>query len=269
VQEQEQERDVGAQEERDAGVKPAPIFDAVLDEALQGLDVKYWKQADMVPTKVLQRAKVLLVGVGAVGRQVAIQLAAMGALDVTIVDFDTVDDSNVVTQGFRVADVGKPKVEVVAAAMAEINPECHVTVCCEPYDPEKHGVRDVVLSCVDKMTPRIQLCEAVRSNFKPGGPDGESCHFFSDTRMLGELLFVLSASTEQQLETYSKTLFPDEEMEQGRCTQHATVYMGALCAGMQLHQVARWLRGIPVVADLMVDLMATCMVEDQCYRVTE
>src|SRR4051812_2050179 len=72
------------------------------------------RQRDLVPPAALAAYHVLVVGVGAVGRQVALQLAALGADAMTIVDDDTVAVENLAVQGYSPAEIGLPKVEAVA-----------------------------------------------------------------------------------------------------------------------------------------------------------
>jgi sulfur-carrier protein adenylyltransferase/sulfurtransferase len=75
----------------------------------------------------LMEAKVLLVGAGGLASSAALYLAAAGVGTLGIVDFDTVDLSNLNRQIIHgTDDVGKPKVESAAAAMRRINPEVKV-----------------------------------------------------------------------------------------------------------------------------------------------
>jgi molybdopterin/thiamine biosynthesis adenylyltransferase len=53
---------------------------------------RFQRQADLVPADRLQGFSISVIGVGAIGRQVALQLAAIGARQLTLVDFDTVAD---------------------------------------------------------------------------------------------------------------------------------------------------------------------------------
>jgi adenylyltransferase/sulfurtransferase len=65
--------------------------------------------------KKLLDAKVLVVGAGGLGCPISLYLAAAGVGTIGIVDFDTVDASNLQRQVlFTTEDVGKPKVEVAA-----------------------------------------------------------------------------------------------------------------------------------------------------------
>ena len=74
----------------------------------------------------LKEAKVLVVGTGGLGAPLLQYLTAAGVGTIGIVDFDTVDESNLQRQVlFTIDDVGKPKVEVAKQRLEKLNP--HVT----------------------------------------------------------------------------------------------------------------------------------------------
>jgi molybdopterin/thiamine biosynthesis adenylyltransferase len=63
----------------------------------------------------LQKASVLVVGCGGLGSAIAVYLAASGIGKIHLVDFDTVDISNLHRQVFySLDDIGKPKASVLA-----------------------------------------------------------------------------------------------------------------------------------------------------------
>ena len=81
----------------------------------------------------LKRARVLVVGAGGLGAPVLLYLAAAGVGTLGIVDDDTVSLSNLQRQVIHgTPEIGDPKVESAAAAIARLNP--HVGV-------ERHAVR--------------------------------------------------------------------------------------------------------------------------------
>ncbi len=63
------------------------------------IEERYSRQRDIVPPDRLAACKVTVVGVGAVGRQVALQLSAMGVSWLQLVDFDIVESSDLASQG--------------------------------------------------------------------------------------------------------------------------------------------------------------------------
>lgn len=71
----------------------------------------------------LKAAKVLVVGSGGLGAPLLQYLAAAGVGTIGIVDYDTVDDSNLQRQVlFGVESVGKAKVDEAAARIQSLNP---------------------------------------------------------------------------------------------------------------------------------------------------
>jgi adenylyltransferase/sulfurtransferase len=77
--------------------------------------------------KKLLAAKVLVVGAGGLGCPISLYLAAAGVGTIGLVDFDTVDASNLQRQIlFTTEDVGKPKVEVAAKRLRALNPDVTV-----------------------------------------------------------------------------------------------------------------------------------------------
>ncbi len=60
---------------------------------------RYSRQRDIVPAERLAACKATIIGVGAIGRQVALQLTAMGIPWLQLMDFDNVEESNLACQG--------------------------------------------------------------------------------------------------------------------------------------------------------------------------
>jgi molybdopterin/thiamine biosynthesis adenylyltransferase/rhodanese-related sulfurtransferase len=71
----------------------------------------------------LKAARVLVVGAGGLGSPVALYLAAAGVGTLGLVDFDAVDVTNLQRQIlYGTGDVGRPKLEVAAARLSDVNP---------------------------------------------------------------------------------------------------------------------------------------------------
>jgi len=195
----------------------------------------YTRQSDLVPRETLTTTPILLVGVGAVGRNVAMSLASIGAEHVTIVDFDKVEPSNVTTQGFLESDIGNYKVEAVQRAMLGISPEMDVDPFYDKWKPNMFSkCKDwIVISCVDNMVGRKGLHRWARNH---------RCGLFLDARLQGEAGQVHAAFDVASHEKYVLSLFDDAEAEQGRCTAQATFYASTFVANALVGQMVRWLR---------------------------
>ncbi|EON78280.1 Sulfur carrier protein adenylyltransferase ThiF [Lunatimonas lonarensis] len=84
--------------------------------------------------KKLKNSKVLVIGSGGLGSPLLLYLAAAGVGHIGIVDFDTVDDSNLHRQVlFGVSEVGKPKVEAARERLLGINPYIEIKTFNEAF----------------------------------------------------------------------------------------------------------------------------------------
>ncbi|MEW6765689.1 MAG: molybdopterin-synthase adenylyltransferase MoeB [Pseudomonadota bacterium] len=114
----------------------------------------------------------LIVGLGGLGSPASMYLAAAGVGRLTLVDFDTVDLSNLQRQIIhRTGDVGRPKIESARDNLSTLNPEVRIDILPGPLD--ESGLReavlsaDVVLDCTDNFAARHAINRACVSERKP------------------------------------------------------------------------------------------------------
>jgi molybdopterin-synthase adenylyltransferase len=206
---------------------------------------RFVRQRDLVPMETLQSLSASVIGVGAIGRQVALQLATLGVGQLQLVDFNVVELSNDTTQGYALSDLGRSKVDATADDLRRLDPELDVAGLAERYRPRLE-VTDVLFCCVDSISTRSVIWKGA----------GSRSQFWADGRMRGESLRVLAAIDDVTREQYSQSLFEPAEAQTGGCTNGGTYYAATIAAGLMVTQLVRWLRGQPVVADQMVNLLA-------------
>ena len=112
----------------------------------------------------LQSANILIVGLGGVGSFAAEFLVRSGIGNLTIVDGDTVDITNVNRQLPALnSTIGKNKTDVVAERILDINPEVNLKKINEFLEPERmeelltQEKFDYVLDCIDSLSPKLAL----------------------------------------------------------------------------------------------------------------
>lgn len=140
----------------------------------------------------LKNARVLMVGAGGLGSSASLYLAAAGVGTLGLVDFDTVDLSNLHRQILHgTSDVGRPKLDSAAERLQDLNPGCTV---------KPHGARltsdnaleiieqyDVVVDGTDNFATRYLIndaCAMLRKNNVYGSIyrfDGQVSVFCTDT----------------------------------------------------------------------------------------
>ena len=207
---------------------------------------RFERQEELVPRQRLAETDVTVIGMGAIGRQVALQLAAIGASRLQLIDFDAVENTNVTTQGYLARDVGLPKVTAMTMAIGQQDVKVEVTAHVERYRPSLR-VGSAVFCCVDSIAARAAIWKSA----------GQSCEFWCDGRMLGEVMRVLTVSETAGREHYQGTLFAASEAQVGSCTSRSTIYTASIAAGLMVHQFTRWLRKLPVDAALSLNLLSS------------
>ena len=206
---------------------------------------RFSRQGDLVPRTKLTGLTATVIGVGAIGRQVAIQLAALGVPRLQLIDFDVVETTNVTTQGYDFEDVGQLKVDATAGAVQRIDPLIDVDAVPDRYR-SRIEIGDVVFCCVDSISARSAIWRSV----------SRRCRFWCDGRMLGEIIRVLAVADADSRRHYPTTLFRQSEAQAGRCTAHGAIYTASIAAGLMTHQFTRWLRDLPVDPDVSLNLPA-------------
>lgn len=116
----------------------------------------------------LQKANILIVGVGGVGSFAAEFIARAGVGKITIVDGDVVDITNINRQLPALhSTVGLSKIDVVGDRLLDINPELMLTKIKEFLSPERAfdivtSEYDYVMDCIDSVTPKLNLIVAAK-----------------------------------------------------------------------------------------------------------
>src|ERR1700674_5374420 len=107
----------------------------------------------------LLSSSVLLLGAGGLGSPAAMYLAAAGVGKLGIVDFDTVDASNVLRHVLHGTDaIARPEVESAAATLRSLNPDVEVVPINEHLNSETamriFAPYDVIVDGTDKFPTR-------------------------------------------------------------------------------------------------------------------
>ena len=215
---------------------------------------RYSRQRDIVPAERIAACKATVIGVGAIGRQVAMQLAAIGVPSLQLVDFDVVEVSNLASQGYLEEDLGKLKVEATAALCGRINSGIEILSVPERFRRSME-IGNTVFVCVDQIDVRRLIWEAVK----------DKVGFFCDARMSAEVLRVLTACDSRSRAHYPTTLFRAEEAFAGPCTAKTTIYCANIAAGLMVAQFTKYLRRLPTELDLQLNLLASELtIADAC-----
>jgi molybdopterin-synthase adenylyltransferase len=129
-------------------------------------------ELDIAGQEKLRSAHVAIVGLGGLGSPAALYLAAAGIGTLTLVDFDTVDTSNLQRQiVHRNSNVGQLKVESARTALLELNPGIVIHTISRVLDDDDlkdlAEEVDVILDATDNFLVRYAMNSASISARKP------------------------------------------------------------------------------------------------------
>ena len=113
-----------------------------------------------IAVKKLQTKTVMVVGCGAVGSFAIEALSRSGIGNIILVDFDVVEQSNINRQLFALhSTIGRPKVDVAAARIADISPDINVQTFNMFWDDASNPdvAPDFVIDAIDSVQSKIAL----------------------------------------------------------------------------------------------------------------
>jgi sulfur carrier protein ThiS adenylyltransferase len=219
-----------------------------------GNDERYSRQRDIVPAERIAACKATVIGVGAIGRQVVLQLSAMGIAWLQLIDHDTVEWSNLASQGYLEGDMGQLKVNATLELCWRISAATQIHAVPERFRRSME-IGTVVFCCVDKIDVRRLIWESVK----------DKVSFFADGRMSAEVVRILTACDAESRKHYPTTLFNADEAFVGPCTAKTTIYCANIAAGLMLAQFTKYLRQLPIEPDIQLNLLASELsIPDAC-----
>ncbi len=111
----------------------------------------------------LNNSRIIIVGVGGVGSHAVEALCRCGVGNITIIDPDRIEDSNINRQiPALISTIGRYKTEVMAERMQQINPFLRISHYPSSYTSENssmigQGTCDYVIDAIDSIKDKIHL----------------------------------------------------------------------------------------------------------------
>lgn len=184
------------------------------------------RQLDIIPLETLGQ-QVTIIGCGAIGSFLGLQLAKMGLTRITAYDHDEVSIENMSNQFFRFKDIGTNKAVALDSLVRDFT---GVNIGYQPikFEPSfASSLTGIVVVAVDSMDARRMIYESIKAR-------GFAVKYIIDPRMSAEFYtqYTINPFDEKDQATYAKVLQSDDESVAERCTAKSTVYTASLAAGM-------------------------------------
>ena len=199
----------------------------------------------------LAKAKILVVGAGALGNEIVKNLALLGIGNILVLDMDRIENSNLSRSVlYREEDNGLPKAEVAARAAKEIYPGANVHYLdgnvVHDVGMGVFGWADLVLGGLDNREARLTIN---RHCYRLGRPwiDGAIEQIQGMARMFvpdGPCYECTMSETDWKLLQMRRScnLLSREEMEGGKTPTTPTI--SAVVAGVQCQETVKFLHGM-------------------------
>jgi molybdopterin/thiamine biosynthesis adenylyltransferase len=136
--------------------------------------------------KVVKNSRVLIVGVGGLGCEIAKNLAMLGVGHIDLIDLDIIEHSNLNRQIlFTGAKIGEPKAIIAAKKLKEVNPNIIINgyhSSLERLNPALYQAADVIIGGLDSMNARLNLnahCIRFKKPLVDGGVSGYHGHVYT------------------------------------------------------------------------------------------
>lgn len=195
------------------------------------------RQWDLLPPDKT-KARVTVIGAGAIGSQVVLCLAKMGFKNIDVWDNDEVNAENVNCQWYGPEDAANKLKKVTALRnIVKAMSGVEITPRIMHFDEKSADTEAVVvIAAVDSMEARKMIWERVKRFFK--------LKYFIDPRMSAEegAIYTVNMEDEKGCKSYEKSLYTDGESVSEACTAKATMYCAMLLGG----QVAKNVKDIVV-----------------------
>ena len=189
----------------------------------KGIYLRQWKiiDTDKIPP-------IGIIGAGSIGSWVALTLAKLGAEDITVWDFDTVERHNGPNQIYRPADIGRPKVDCLVEIIGELT-DTKITGINKKYDGTG---KPIVICGVDSIKIRKDI-------FKKYVDMNMKIKRYWDCRMGGEMTTILSLNPldPDDVKEYKKTFFSEKDAAELPCGEQSVGYNNGYIASFMANQV--------------------------------
>lgn len=161
-----------------------------------------------------------IIGAGATGSWLVMELAKLGITNITVWDFDTIEEHNVPNQLYGIKDVGRYKVEVLAQRVLE-ETGLQIKVKSEPYAGQR--LAGYVFMMIDTMSGRKEFWE---KNIKMKS----AIKHYIEPRMGLDMCRIYNVDPMNRTHhaQYESTLYSDEEAEVSACGTSMSVISTAL-----------------------------------------
>ena len=185
----------------------------------------------------IQKARIIIAGIGGIGSNVAFQLARMVPANLTLYDDDNVEVVNMAGQLFSSNNIGESKVTAIANMIYGYTSMRQVLAIQEKFTSDKEP-GDIMICGFDNMVARRVFFNSWHNHILDKPENERSKCLYLDGRLSMDTLQILCIRGDDQynIDRYEKEfLFADYEADATICSMKQTTYLACMIGSLMVN----------------------------------
>ena len=185
----------------------------------------------------IQKARIIVAGIGGIGSNVAFQLARMIPANLTLYDDDNVEMVNMAGQLFSSNNIGESKVNAIANMIYDYTSMKQVLAIKDKFTSDKEP-GDIMICGFDNMRARRTFFNSWYNHISDKSEEEKSKCLYLDGRLSMDTLQILCIRGDDQynIGRYEKEfLFADYEADATVCSMKQTTYLACMIGSLMVN----------------------------------
>lgn len=185
----------------------------------------------------IQKARIIVAGIGGIGSNVAFQLARMIPANLTLYDDDNVEMVNMAGQLFSSNDIGEAKVSAIASMIYNYTSMKQVLAIKDKFTSDKEP-GDIMICGFDNMRARRTFFNSWYNHISDKSEKERCKCLYLDGRLSMDTLQILCIRGDDQynIERYEREfLFADYEADTTICSMKQTTYLACMIGSLMVN----------------------------------
>lgn len=182
----------------------------------------------------IQKARIIIAGIGGIGSNVAFQIARMIPANLTLYDDDNVEMVNMAGQLFSTNDIGVAKVDAIANMIYNYTSIRQVLAIQDKFTSDKEP-GDIMICGFDNMRARATFFSSWVGHIKDKTKEERKKCLYLDGRLSMDTLQILciTGDDDYNIERYKKEfLFTDSMADATVCSMKQTTYLACMIGSL-------------------------------------
>lgn len=212
----------------------------------------FLRQRDLVTPAQLD-FPILIIGAGGIGSWATLALAKMGCSNLTVLDFDRVEEHNLPSQLYVPQQISFPKVNSLQILVNQLTGSSirPIAQAFQEYVVNGFQSYKIIICAVDSLEQRKEIWTLFKKTktFKQS-------ELYIDARMGGEVmkLIAVDLNNKESIKRYENGLASKTKPHHDVCTARAVIYNTFMCGGFIANMVKKFAKKEAIRPNLIFDI---------------